>query len=76
LLRGAVTGAGTKPRAQKPQTSRSSARTTIKLNQPQGVAKCSASANRVEVLLDYDMGAIDPRRLEVALRAFLNKLSE
>lgn len=76
LLRGAVAGGAAKPKAAKPPAPRSSARTTIKLNRPEGVAKCTASAGRFEVLLDHDFGAVEPRRLEAAARAFLDRLKD
>ncbi|WP_300038273.1 ParB N-terminal domain-containing protein [uncultured Roseobacter sp.] len=77
LLRGAVAGAAkaqTKP--GKAVAPRSSARTTIRLNRPEGVARCTASAGKFEVLLDHDFGTVDPRRLELAARAFLDSLKD
>ena len=74
LLRGAVAGGSVKPKATKAPAPRSSARTTIKLNRPEGVARCTASAGKFEVLLDHDFGAVEPRRLEAAARAFLDRL--
>ena len=49
---------------------------TIKLNRPEGTARCTASAGKFEVLLERDFGAVDPRRLEVAVRAFLDALKD
>ncbi|MGC3940252.1 ParB/RepB/Spo0J family partition protein [Roseobacter sp. EG26] len=74
LLRSAVTGGQKKPKTTKPGSSRASAKTTIKLNRPEGVAKCTASAGKFEVVLDHDFGAIEPRKLEAAARAFLDRL--
>lgn len=74
LLRSAVSGVQKKSKANKPQASKTSARTTIKLSRPEGVAKCTASAGKFEVTLDHDFGAIEPRRLEAAARAFLDHL--
>lgn len=54
---------------------RASAKTTIRLNRPEGVAKCTASQGRIEVQLDRDFGSMDARRLESALRSFLDQLS-
>ncbi|WP_299831398.1 ParB N-terminal domain-containing protein [uncultured Roseobacter sp.] len=76
LLRSAVSGGQTKPKKAKTPTSRSSAKTTIKLNRPEGVAKCTASSGRFEVTLDHDFGSIEPRRLEAAARAFLDSLKD
>jgi ParB family chromosome partitioning protein len=74
VLRAAVNGATKRPKADKPAPAKTSSKTTIKLNRPEGVAKCTAAAGRFEVLLDHDFGAVDPRRLEVAARAFLDAL--
>lgn len=74
LLRGAVSGGVAKPKSAKPPAPKSSARTTVKLNRPEGVARCTASAGKFEVLLDHDIGPIDPRKLELAARAFLDCL--
>lgn len=70
LLRGAVAGGGPSSLSYGP------ARTTIKLNRPEGVAKCTASAGRFDVLLDHDFGAVEPRRLEAAARVFLDRLKD
>ncbi len=76
VLRAAVNGAGKKPKPAKPAPPKTSSKTTIKLNRPEGVAKCTAASGRFEVLLDHDFGAVDPRKLEVAARAFLDALKE
>lgn len=76
LLRSAVSGGQAKPKKAKAPTPRSSAKTTIKLNRPEGVAKCTASSGRFEVTLDHDFGSIEPRRLEAAARAFLDSLKD
>lgn len=76
VLRAVINGASAKPKVAKPPAPKSTARTTIKLNRPEGVAKCTAAAGRFEVLLDHDFGAVDPRRLEVAARAFLDALKD
>ncbi|TMM50565.1 ParB/RepB/Spo0J family partition protein [Sulfitobacter sabulilitoris] len=74
ILRSAASGGAAKPAVSKAPAPKSSSKTTIKLNRPEGVAKCTASAGRFEVLLDHDFGAVDPRRLEAAARAFLDRL--
>lgn len=76
LLRSAVSGGQAKPKKAKTPVPRSSAKTTIKLNRPEGVAKCTASSGRFEVTLDHDFGSIEPRRLEAAARAFLDSLKD
>jgi ParB family chromosome partitioning protein len=76
LLRGAVAGGAVKPKASQTPAPRSSARTTIKLNRPEGTVRCTASARRFDVVLDHDVGAVEPRRLEAAVRAFLDRLKD
>lgn len=75
LLRRAVSNGASKPKTPKAPP-KSSARTTIKLNRPEGTARCTASSGKFEVLLDHDFGAVDPRRLEAAARAFLDALKD
>jgi ParB family transcriptional regulator, chromosome partitioning protein len=50
------------------------AKTTIRLARPDGLAKCVASDGRVEVQFARDFSALDRRKLEQALRAFLDSL--
>jgi ParB family chromosome partitioning protein len=76
LLRQAVANGPPKPKKAKAPAAKTSARTTIKLNRPEGTARCTASAGKFEVLLDRDFGAVDPRRLELAARAFLDALKD
>jgi ParB family chromosome partitioning protein len=76
LLRQAVASGVPKPKKAKAPAPKSSARTTIKLNRPEGTARCTASSGKFEVLLDRDFGAVDPRRLELAARAFLDALKD
>ncbi|MEM9576968.1 MAG: ParB N-terminal domain-containing protein [Pseudomonadota bacterium] len=76
LLRQALASGVSKPRKAKAPAPKSSARTTIKLNRPEGTARCTASSGKFEVLLDRDFGAVDPRRLELAARAFLDALKD
>ncbi|MFK7765182.1 MAG: ParB/RepB/Spo0J family partition protein [Roseobacter sp.] len=76
LLREAVARGVPKPKKAKSPAAKSSARTTIKLNRPEGTARCTASSGKFEVLLDRDFGAVDPRRLELAARAFLDALKD
>ena len=75
LLRRAVVKGVAKPKAAK-RPARTQARTTIKLNRPEGTARCTASHGKFEVLLDQDFGSVDPRKLEVAARAFLDALKD
>lgn len=75
LLRQAVSQGVPKPKTAK-GSAKTSARTTIKLNRPEGVARCTAAAGKFEVLMDQDFGAVDPRRLERAARAFLDALKD
>ncbi|MFK7743707.1 MAG: ParB N-terminal domain-containing protein [Roseobacter sp.] len=76
LLRGAIASGVAKPKKPKTAPAKSTARTTIKLNRPEGTARCTAAAGKFEVLLDRDFGAVDPRKLELAARAFLDALKD
>ena len=58
----------------KPLAAKSSAKQTIKLNRPQGTAKVTAAQGKVELQMSRDFGAVDPRKLELAVRAFLEQL--
>ncbi len=51
------------------------ARTTFEVRGPLGEAKCTASQGRLELRADTDFTAIDRRRLEAALAAFLREIS-
>ncbi|MCT4610333.1 MAG: ParB N-terminal domain-containing protein [Pelagimonas sp.] len=65
--------AGTKP---KKASSRSTAKTVLKLQAGDGVAKCTASNGRLELQLDRDFSALSRDQLEEAFRAFLQKLAD
>ncbi len=74
ILSGALVApvpAGTGKAAQAPKAT---ARQTIKLNRPRGAAKVTAAHGKVELQMDRDFGAVDPRKLELAVRAFLEQL--
>lgn len=62
--------AGT-PKAPAPNAT---AKQTIRLNRPQGAAKMTAARGKIELQMQRDFGAVDPRKLELALRAFLEQL--
>lgn len=64
--------AGTAPRP----VARSTAKTTFKLTRPEGVAKCTAADGRLEVRLNRDFSEVDRHRLEQAVQAFLDTLSD
>ncbi|MEP4979796.1 ParB N-terminal domain-containing protein [Ascidiaceihabitans sp.] len=63
-------------RAAAPISAKSSAKTTLKLNRPEGQARCTATDGRFEVQLDRNFGAIDQRKLEAAVRSFLDQLAD
>jgi ParB family chromosome partitioning protein len=50
------------------------AKTTFQIARPQGKAKCTAGAGRLEIRLDRDFSAIDRRRLEAAVQSLLDQL--
>ncbi|MFK7752107.1 MAG: replication protein, partial [Sedimentitalea sp.] len=52
------------------------AKTTFRLNRPEGAAKCTAADGRLELQLDRDFSAIERQRLEAAVEAFFNQLDE
>ena len=62
------------PKTAQAKSVTESARTTFKLNQPEGVAKCTATDGRFEIQLDRNFGTVDPRKLEAAVRALLDQL--
>lgn len=58
----------------KAEAAKTSAKQTIRLSRPQGAAKMTAARGKVELQMERDFGAVDPRKLELALRAFLEQL--
>lgn len=60
--------------AQMKGPATTTAKTTIRLARPEGLAKCVASDGRVEVQSARDFSSVDRRKLEQALRAFLDSL--
>ena len=51
-----------------------SSKTTLKLNRKAGQVKVTGAKGKVELRMDRDFGAIDPRKLEAAVRAMLEQL--
>lgn len=51
-----------------------SSKTTLKLNRKFGPVKVTGAKGKVELRMDQDFGAVDPRKLEVAVRAMLDQL--
>lgn len=62
----------TAPSAARPPRK---ARTTFEVRSPLGEAKCTASQGRLELRAETDFTAIDRRRLEAAVAAFLREIS-
>lgn len=54
----------------------SSAKTTFRISHPLGLARCAASDGRLELRLDQDFTAMDRRKLEAAVEAFLAALED
>lgn len=50
------------------------AKTTFQIDRPEGTAKCTASAGRLELRLPVDFSALDRRALESAVRKLLDDL--
>lgn len=53
-----------------------SAKTVIRLDRPEGQAKCTAANGRLEITLGRDFSAMDRRRLEAAIQAMFKALDE
>lgn len=51
------------------------AKTTFQLERPQGTAKCTAANGRLEIRLSRDFSAVDRRKLEAAVKAFLEDIN-
>ena len=52
------------------------ARTTFRLERPDGDAKCTVSDGRIELQLDRDFSGVERKRLEEAVAAFLEALED
>ncbi|MEW9921739.1 ParB/RepB/Spo0J family partition protein [Marimonas sp. MJW-29] len=52
------------------------AKTTFRLERPDGDAKCTVSDGRIELRLERDFSGLERKRLEAAVEAFLGALEE
>lgn len=52
------------------------AKTTFRLERPDGDAKCTVSDGRIELQLDRDFSGVERKRLEEAVEAFLSALED
>ncbi|WP_415400659.1 ParB/RepB/Spo0J family partition protein [Tateyamaria sp. SN3-11] len=59
------------PDATRPQAS---SKTTLKLSRKAGAVKVTGSKGKIELQMNRDFGAVDPRKLEAAVRAMLEQL--
>ncbi|WP_428929759.1 ParB/RepB/Spo0J family partition protein [Marinibacterium sp. SX1] len=78
ILRGFLADAGAAAKAEtagKPARTRQ-AKTTFQVPVDSGVARCSASAGRLELRHDVDFSSVDRRSLERAVAAFFAALDE
>lgn len=50
------------------------AKTTFQIERPQGAAKCTAANGRLEIRLARDFSAINRRKLEAAVKVFLEEI--
>ena len=66
-------GRASKPKSPPPGAVK--AKTSFQMRRPQGQVKCVAGAGRFEIRLDKDFSAVDRRKLEMAVQAFLDKLN-
>ncbi len=77
ILRSFAQEAETLPAGKvEPKGQTRKARTTFEVGQGARVAKCAASAGRVEVKCDEDFSSMERHRLERAVAAFLKALDE
>ena len=51
-----------------------SAKTTFRIQRPEGTAKCVAADGRIELQFERDFGGLERQRLETAVRAFFDVL--
>ena len=51
-----------------------SSKTTLKLSRKEGPVKVTGSKGKIELQMNRDFGAVDPRKLEAAVRAMLDQL--
>lgn len=61
-------------RGKSVSAERAKAKTTFQLQRPQGMAKCIAANGRLEIRLGRDFSAIERRKLEAAMKEFLDCL--
>jgi len=66
VLLPAVTAGADRPSA--------SSKTTLKLSRKAGAVKVMGSKGKIELQMNRDFGAVDPRKLEAAVRALLDQL--
>lgn len=52
------------------------AKTTFRLSRPEGDAKCTVADGRIELKLEQDFSGIERKRIEAAVKAFLDALAE
>lgn len=62
------------PKAAAGKVSAAQAKTMFQIARPQGKAKCTAGAGRLEIRLDKDFSTIDRRKLEAAVRSLLDQI--
>lgn len=62
-------------RAARPKTiAQKTAKTTFRMNRPEGVAKCTAADGRIELRLERDFSGLERQKLEDAVQAFFDTL--
>jgi ParB family chromosome partitioning protein len=55
---------------------KAAAKTTFRLDRPEGIAKCTVADGRVELKLDRDFSGVERQKLEAALAAFFDILDD
>lgn len=75
LLRSFADGAGRAAAAEKtPRPPNPGAKTTLRVAHGEDIARCTATAGRIELRMERDFSAVDRHRLEQAIEAFLSTL--
>lgn len=67
-------GKGRLPRKSSKDPVARQAKTTFRLNRPEGDAKCTVADGRIELRLERDFSGVERAKLEAAVEAFLDAL--
>ena len=62
-------------KAPKPKKDLAPGKTTFRLDRPEGEARCTVAAGRIEVRLNHDFSGVERQRLQDAITALLDAIS-